>query len=371
MKLTVNTQDLNDALSVVIRAISARPAKQILEGVLLDAVDGNLRLCASDGNLSIESTIVADIEDSGRTVMPGKLLAEMCRKMNGGSVKFDVAANNKASIRSGSSQFSLMGMNAMEFPEMPEVEDGQQINIQQNRLREMISKVVFSIATDETRQILTGCLLEITPDEARMIALDGYRLAMQRLFQPFSLPAGTASLRAVVPGKVLGELSRILPDDETFCNMSINRSRMMVSFGNNVLSTVLLSGDYIDYRRILPADFKAMARCDRSTLQSAIDGASLMAREGKNNVIRMAFSAGSVTVSSHAELGDFSQQLDCDFSGDALNIAFNAKYLMDVIHCVSGDEICMNFNTSVSPCVIKPRDNEDYLYLILPVRVFQ
>ena len=150
----------------------------------------------------------------------------------------------------------------------------------------------------------------------------------------------------------------------------MNESRMTASFGTTTLSTVLLTGEYIDYRKILPASFRTTALADRVGVQNAIDRASLMAREGKNNLIRMSFSGDTLAISSNAELGDVLEELETELTGDPIEIAFNAKYITDVIRNITDEKLCMRFNSNVSPCVIAPQEGEDYLYLILPVRVF-
>ena len=371
MQFTMNAQDLLDGLNTVTRALSARPAKPILEGVLIEANDNAVTLTCSDGSLSIESVITASVAEGGRAVLPGRLFTELVRKLPGGDVTIKFGDNYNATIRCMSSRSNLAGMNPMEYPEMPEVTSGTTVNIQQNRLRDMISRVVFAIAMDETRQILTGCLLEVNPDEARLVALDGYRLAMQKIFQPFQLPADKPSLRAVIPGRVLNELSKILYEEETFCSLTFDKTRMQATFGNTRLSTVLLAGEYIDYKKILPPAFKTTARANRSDVQNAIDRASLMAREGKNNLIRMAFRENQLAITSNAELGDVHEEMDAKLQGDPIEIAFNAKYITDVIRNVTDSELCMKFNSNVSPCVFSPVEGDQYLYLILPVRVFQ
>ena len=371
MQFTMNAQDLLDGLNTVTRALAPRPAKQILEGVLIDAGSEGINLTCSDGSLSIECVLTADVKEPGRVVLPGKLFTELVRKLPGGSVTVKVNENYSASIRCMSSKSNLAGMNPMEYPEMAEVETGTTVKIPQNKLREMISRVVFAIATDESRQILTGCLLEVTRDEARLVALDGFRLAMQKAFQPFELPQGMEALKAVIPGRVLSELSKILLDEEEFCTLLMDKTRMQATFGNTRLSTVLLAGEYIDYRKILPASFKTQARADRLQVQNAIDRASLMAREGKNNLIRMSFANDRLTITSNAELGDVLEEMDATLAGDPIEIAFNAKYITDVIRNITDDELCMKFNSNVSPCVVCPSEGDQYLYLILPVRVFQ
>ena len=371
MILSMNSQDLLEGLNIVTRALSPRPAKQILEGVLLSAEDNRVTMTCSDGSMTIEYTNAASVQEEGQAVLPGRIFTEMIRKMPAGTVTVTVQDQRTAVIRCMKNRSSLAVMNPAEFPEMVPIKSGSQVKIQQNRLKDMISHVVFAIATDENRQILTGSLLEVNRGEARLIALDGFRLAMVKLFQPFELPEDTDVVKAVIPGKVLSELTKILPDDDAFCTLLIEKARMLCTFGNIRLSTVLLAGEYIDYRRILPSDFKSEALAKKASVQDAIDRASLMAREGKNNLIKMNFRENTLKISSNAELGDVEEELDASLNGDPVDIAFNARYITDVIRNVPDEDLCMKFNSSVSPCVVVPQQGDEYLYLILPVRVFQ
>ena len=166
-------------------------------------------------------------------------------------------------------------------------------------------------------------------------------------------------------------MTRILPEDDSFCNLLIDKGRMQCTFGNIRLTSVLLAGEYIDYRRILPTDFKTEAMANKENVQDAIERASLMAREGKNNLIRMSFREDVLKINSNAELGDVEEEMEASLNGEPIDIAFNARYITDVIRNVPDEELCMKFNSSVSPCVVVPQKGDEYLYLILPVRVFQ
>ena len=371
MYFKMNNQDLLEGLNTVTRAIAARPAKQILDGVLIVAEDNRLNLTCSDGSLSIEYTNVADVKEEGQAVLPGKLLTELIRKMPGGEVEISIQNDRLASIRCQKAKSNLAIMNAAEYPEITPLKMGVPVKIPQKKFKEMISHVSFAIATDESRQILTGCLLEVSRSEARLVALDGFRLAMQKVFQPFDLPDGMDVLKAIIPGKVINELSRILPDDDAFCELVFDQGRMQCEFGNIRLSSVLLAGEFIDYRRILPTDFSTHARANRAAVADAIDRASLMAREGKNNLIKMSFKPGSLRISSNADLGDVEEEVDADLQGQEIDIAFNSRYIVDVIRNVEDEDLYMYFNSNVSPCVVEPPSGEEYVYLILPVRVFQ
>ena len=371
MIFSMDNQDLLEGMNTVTRALSPRPAKQILDGVLIVAEENRICLTCSDGAFSIEYTNAADVREEGQAVLPGRLLAEMVRKLPGGTVTISVQNNRQALIRCQKTRSTLSVMSAEEYPESAPVKNGISVKIPQKKLKDMISHVVFAIATDESRQILTGSLLEVSRNEARFVALDGFRLAIQKLFQPFDLPEGKDVCKAVIPGKVLTEMARILPDDDAFCSMLLDQGRMQCVFGNIRMSTVLLAGEYIDYRRILPTDYKTEARANRLSVQDAIDRASLMAREGKNNLIRLNFRKGVLRISSNSELGDVEEEVEADLVGEDVDIAFNAKYLIDVIRNVSEEELRMKFNSNVSPCIVTPMNGDDFLYLILPVRVFQ
>lgn len=371
MKFTMNNQDLLEGLNTVTRALTARPAKQILDGVLIVAEDQRIVMTCSDGSLSIEYTNVANVSEEGQVVLPGRIFTELIRKMPGGDTEVSVTNDRTASIRCQKARSNLSIMSAAEYPEISSLRNTSPIKIPQKKLKDMISHVSFAIATDESRQILTGCLMEVSRNEARLVALDGFRLAMQKAYQPFDLPEGVEVVKAIIPGKVINEMSRILPEDDAFCTLIFDQGRMHLTFGNIRLRSVLLAGEYIDYRRILPTEFKTQARAKRMVVADAIDRASLMAREGKNNLIKMSFRQDTLRISSNAEMGDVEEEMEADLNGENIDIAFNSKYIVDVIRNVEDDELYMNFNSNVSPCVVTPPSGEEYVYLILPVRVFQ
>ena len=296
MKFRMNNQDLLEGLNTVTRALSARPAKQILEGVLIVADDNRVNLTCSDGSLSIEYTSSADVQESGQIVLPGRLFSELIRKMPGGDVELTCQNNRSASIRCQKARSNLATMNAAEYPEIMMLKSPTPVKIPQKKLKDMISHVSFAIATDESRQI-----------------------------QPFELPEGQEMMKAILPGKVINELSRILPEDDAFCTLLFDQGRMQCTFGNIRMSSVLLAGEYIDYRRIIPTAFRTHARADRGTVSDAIDRASLMAREGKNNLIKMSFRSGSLRITSNAEMGDVEEEMEADLQGDDIDIELVCK----------------------------------------------
>ena len=370
MRFICGTAELLEGLNNVTRALAVRPAKPVLEGVFLETSEDGLFLTCTDGNLTVRSQVNAQISQEGQVILPGRLFTELVRKLPGGEVEITVNEKMVASIRCMSSRATLSGMSPVDFPPVKPIEDGNILSLPQKNLKEMISKVLFAIATDESRQILTGCLLEVTSDEARLIGLDGFRLALQRIHGNFLLPQGKEMMEAIIPGRVLGELGKILTDEDKPAVFTIDRTHLKVSFGKTELTTVLLAGEYINYKQILPGDWQTRVQTNREALANAIERASLMAREGKNNLIRMHIDGTAMVITSNAELGDVLEELDILLDGKSLDIAFNARYISDVIKNISDEEISLRFNSNVSPCVICPPEGDRYIYLVLPVRVF-
>ena len=368
MKFNINTQDLLDGLTNVSRALAVRPVKQIMEGILFDALEDRVVLTCTNGSLSIETTLTAEVEERGRLVLPGRILLEIIRKISNPNLTI-TEQTNSVLIRSGSFRASLTAMDADEFPETPRMTPLTTLEIPQVQLKKMINGVVFSIAVEDSKPILTGCLLEVKPHEMCLVALDGYRLALMRADREFNVEE--TGFKAVIPGKVMNEMSRIMLDEEENCVLLFSRTHMEASFANTRLTSVLLAGEYIDYRKILPTAFKTTAILNKDQFQNAIDRASLMAREGKNNLIKMNIREESILVTSAAEIGSISDEFPIQLTGDPMEIAFNARYLQEVIKNLEQEEVVMHLNSNVSPCIFTSVEGEEYLYLVLPVRIFQ
>ena len=365
MRFSCDNTELNASLSVVSRALATRSPKPILEGILFESCDEGLRLTCTDLALGIQTVIPATIEEEGRVVLPGKLLCEVVRKLPGGQVQFTVNDRLQATIRCASSRTSLTGLDPVEYPELPPV-SGQSFSMSQGLLRDMIGRTIFAIAVDESRPILTGCLLEIEREQMRVVALDGFRLALRS--EPVNGPERDVS--AVVGGKVLGDIAKILSDTDDPVSLCFSRSHVQMNVDKTHIVARLLEGEFIRYRQILPQEWQSRVTVRRDELSSAIDRASLIAREGKSNLVRFKIDGETMEIASNSETGDTQETLSVDTQGKDLTIAFNVRYITDVLKALSDDEVVMRFNSNVSPCVLCPVEGESYLYLVLPVRTF-
>jgi len=373
MHFRVHTDEINYGLSMVTRAISPRPVKQVYDGVLIETTDDGLILTCTDGEISIRATVSAIIEEDGCALLPAKLFAEMMRKQPTGEVDIKVDERMRAAIRSKGSNTSMACMAAEDYPDIRDVTGEYHVVLPCNRFRDAVSKVLFAVSTDESRKILTGILMEVYPEETLLVGLDGFRLALQRIKEKNELPAGMEKdcFHAVTPGKVLNEISKMLPDNDEKAEVVFNSSHIMYSFGGVKVYATLLTGEFINYQKILPSSWTTEALVVRSLFSDSIDRCSLMAREGKNNLIYLKLNQdGRMEMTANAERGDVHEELEIGFQGNELNIAFNSRYLTDIIHNIDGERIRMCFNSNVSPCMIKPLEGDDFTFLVLPVRIF-
>ena len=365
MRFTCDTNDLNASLSVVSRALAVRSPKPILEGILFESCDEGLRLTCTDLAMGIRTVIPASFEEEGRVVLPGRLLCEVVRKLPGGQVEFSVSDRLQATIRCASSRTNITGLDPVEYPELPPV-SGHTFSLQQGMLKDMIGRTIFAIAVDESRPILTGCLLEIGREQMRVVALDGFRLAMREE----AIEGPQQDVSAVVGGKVLADIAKILDDSDEPVAVCISGSHIRLNVGSTHIVARLLEGEFIRYRQILPQEWQTRVTISRADLGSAIDRASLIAREGKNNLVRFKIDGEMLEIASNSETGDTQETLNVTTEGKDLTIAFNVRYITDVLKALSDEEVVMRFNSNVSPCVICPTEGEAYLYLVLPVRTF-
>ena len=373
MHFRVQTDEMNYGLGMVIRAIAPRPVKQAYDGVMIETDEAGLILTCTDGEISIKARVNAIVDEEGCALLPAKLFAEMMRKQPAGEVDVRVDAQMRAAIRSRGSNTSMACMAAEDFPDIRDITAENHVSLPCRRLRDAIGRVQFAVSTDESRKILTGILMEVYPQQTLLVGLDGFRLALQRIAAENALPStgGKAMLHIVVPGKVLGEVSKMLPDSDDNVEIVFNSSHAMYQFGNVKVYATLLTGEFIDYQKILPATWTTEVVVMRSMFSDAIDRCSLMAREGKNNMIYLKMlPEGRMELTANADRGDVHEELEIGIEGNELSIAFNARYLTDIIHNIDGERICMCFNSNVSPCMIKPVEGNEYTFLVLPVRIF-
>lgn len=363
MKFICEKDHLNTALALVQRALPSRSTLNVLEGVYIQAYENSILLKCSDLTLTIETTISAFVEEEGSIIL-GKLFFDMIKHMPAGKVELHSNFENSVNIKGERTKFTLQALQVDEFPSIPQINKMGEISLSKQVFKDMIRQTIFSTAVDENKPILTGALFEITKEGVNMVALDGYRLALKS----YPMPCAD-EFDMVLPAKSLNEISRVL-DDEGDVTVVYGSGYAFIDMDSAKIYTQLLSGEYTKYRQIIKDEFQTRIKVNRDDLLQSIERASIMARESRNNLIKLSITGECIIVTSNSEIGNTYDEVPVEFTGNELEIAFNSRYLTDVLKVVDDEEIYMNFNSSVSPCTIQPVDSNDFLFLILPVRIY-
>ncbi len=364
MKLFCSKNDLLEGIFTVQKAVPTRTTLPILYGILLDCRGETLTLRGTDLNMGIECTVNSKVTDKGWVVLDSRLFGEIVRRFPPEDVEITVLEDSSVEIKCANSFFRLQGHPGDEFPQLPQINDEDGLKMPQNILKDAIRQIVFACAIEETRPILTGALMECSFGSMVLAALDGFRLAIKTL----NIEGIHGDMSSVIPAKTLNEVQRILNDTQ--------RDVYITPAGNHILFTIdgtrvisrLLEGEFIDYRQIIPEEYNTSLRLKREKLLESCERASLMAREGKNNLIKLNITEKQLVITSNAEIGNVREEIPIEAEGAELEIAFNSKYLIDVLRIIEDEYLRIEFTTNVSPCIIKARDSEDYIYLLLPVR---
>ena len=363
MKFTIDAKELTAGVLSVIKALPIRTTMPILEGVFLQADQEGLHLKCSDLMLQKECLLPAMVEEEGNAIVPGKLFSEIVRKLPDAAA--DVCLNSKSvDIRCGRAKSSIQCIEYEEFPEMRFTGDAFSVKLGHNDWKNMINETVFATAQDDSKPILTGVLMELS-DRINIVATDAYQFAMRSM--PLRTPVPECSM--VIPSKSIIEIARMMEETEENAELTFTKTHVKVDINHSCLVARLLDGDYIKYRQILPKDHKTRVLLDRKELMESIDRAQLMAREGNNNIV-MKFHQNHLTISANSFVGQINEEMDVQINGEDIDIAFNPKFCMNILKCIPDEKIYMDFNTNISPCVIKPSMGEGYYYLIVPVRIY-
>ncbi len=364
MKISCECAQLAAAVGTVTKALPGRTTMPALEGVHIAAHGDTVTLTCTDLRLGIATVLPATVEEEGEAVLPGKLFSEMARKLPDGTVHIAVEGTT-AQISGRGTRTRLQVMDSAEFPALAQVEDATGVLLPAETLRGLIHRTVFAAATDESRPILTGVLVEFLPGVCRFVALDGFRLAICNA--PYNGEAG--GLKAVVPATALTRLASLLDDEEPVA-LEIGPTHLGATLGGTRVVTRLLEGEFLRYEQILPTEWFTRITVARAGLATALDRASMLAREGRSNLVRLKIAEDTLVVTSNSEAGDVYEEVPVSREGRDLEIAFNSRFLTDVLRNLESEELTMQFTTSVNSAVLHSAEGDDFTYLVLPVRAF-
>jgi DNA polymerase III subunit beta len=366
LKLTTKRDELVSKLSIVSRAVSTRAATQALSGILVNADADDVLLAATDGEMGLRTALKASVEGGGAALLPGRLLSELARSLGDESVEIELRESERdVEIRSGGSSFHLRVLPAEDFPNLPD-EGPEPLKIPAAALAETIELVARAASRDDMRPVLTGVLVTASGQEMTMVATDSYRLAVKRT--ELESPIG-GELEANIPAKALRELGRLVTGGELEeVAVSLLPNQAVFKAGAILLNTRLIDGQFPNFRQLLPESYEHDVRLPRPEFLDVARRVSQLAQ--RNAPLRLSFSQGELKVSaSTPDVGDAEETMPAAFDGELLEIGFNPEFLRDGIESVEGDEVMLRLISPLRPGLLQPVDNEDFRYLVMPIRL--
>ena len=368
MKLSVMQENLARGLSVVSRAVSNRSTLPVLANVLLKTEDAGLKLTATNLEIGITYWVPGKIETDGATTVPAKLLTDLVNSLPAGDrVDLALQPNDTLDLRCGRFETHIKGIDAEEFPAIGAAGERPTTRIAQNVLRRALAETAFAAASDEARPILTGVLAKFEGDRLTLAAADNYRIAVRTI----DILDPVEAVSVVIPARSLHELERVLSDTDDPVELVLAQARNQVLFhleGIDIVSR-LIDGQFPNYQQVLPASHSTTAEMDREELLRAVRPAALIASSSANIVkLQVGGDGSGITVTAAAEVGDYTGDVEATIEGDPTTIAFNARYLNDVLSNVTADRFSLELNGPLSPGVFRPVGDGSYVHVVMPVR---
>jgi DNA polymerase-3 subunit beta len=364
MKITCSREELTQKLAIVSRGVSTRTAVQILGGILLNAEGGQLTLAATDMELSLRASLEAQVEGDGAVVVPGRLLVELVRLLPETDVTIEQRAEESViHVSSGSFESRLNTFTAEDFPRLPDAESLERHTVDRDALLETIARVGRSASRDESRPVLTGVLVRFEPGKLVMAATDSYRLSVKET----SLEGSVPELEAIVPARALAELARIGQGADQI-ELGVHENQVVFGVDGVWLTTRRIDGQFPNYKQLIPESFDHELPLPRDEVLDVVRRIAVMAQ--RNSPLRLRFAEGQLTVSARTQdVGEAEESLPVPFSGETLEIGFNAEFLRDGIESVTGETIRFRLISPLRPCVLQAEGADDFLYLIMPIRL--
>ena len=370
MKFTCEKLLLLAAIVTASRAAAGKSPVPVLEGLLIETYDGEVRVVGYDLKMAIVTSLPAEIEESGGIVLNAKLFIDIVRKMPGQYITLSQSSGGAVvSIISEVSEFEILGSPMSDYPELPVLENEESsFEIEELLLKTMISQTNFAVSDNETRPIHTGALFEVGGGQLTVVAVDGYRLALRRE----SMDGGNIdACLFVVPGSALGEVEKIISGDkESLATVTLGEKHIMFTIGGTVLITRRLEGEFLNYKGSIPKSGKYNLRVEKEELIHAVERVSLIISDKLKSPVRCVFGDGIVRLYSMSALGKAQDECAIVGNGEDLEIGFNNRYLTEALRAAPSQDVMFEVTAGTAPCVITPTDGTDkFLYMILPVRL--
>ncbi len=369
MKIICEKENIIKALNSVTKAVASKTTMPILEGILIQTNNKEIKLTTYDLEIGIEYVINCEVQEEGAIVVNATMFSEIIRKLPNTDITIYVNESNLLVIECEGSLYKLATMNPSDFPELPQINIENSIQIEQNTLKEMIRRTIFAVSTEENRPIFTGCLFEIINNKLNVVAIDGFRLAWKSKF----LQNKVNNFSAVIPGRTLNEINKILVDSFELIKIGVAKNQALFELENCKIVTRLLDGEFLNYASVIPESWETRVRVNRINLLNCFERISLISSSSmekeKKYPVKVSIDIGKIIISCTNQTGDAKEEMMVSTEGKNLEVGFNPKYFLDACRSIDDEEIFVDFGTSISPCIIRPVNDGDYVYMILPIRL--
>lgn len=365
MKIVCSTETLSQACQNVQRAVSTKTSIPAIEGILLKAENGRLYLTGYDLEVGINTSIEAKVEQDGSIILNARYLCDIIRRLPDEEVEIEADARQLCYIRSGETNYSLNGISAEEYPELPSVTGGAPVIIDQGILKNMIRQTIFAVADNNSNVVYTGIKFEIEKNQIKLIAVDGVRLAIRTE----EIDYDGEELSFIVPGKTLSEVMKLIDEEEADVSLGVGKRHIVFEVNGYSIVSRLLEGEFLDYKSAVPASFATTVRVSTKTLMSSIDRTSLLITDRLKSPVRCIFDDNTIKISSITSLGTANDKISAQIDGERIEIGFNNRFLIEALRVCDTDEVLIKLNSPVSPIIILPPEGECFLFLVLPVRL--
>lgn len=363
MKLVCSKSNLLTGVQIVSKAVPSKTTMSILECILIDATQGQIKLTANDMEIGIETVINGEVVEKGIIALDAKIFSDIVRKLPDSDITIETDSSFKTTITCEKAKFNIIGKSGEDFSYLPEIERNDSIVVSQFTLKEVVRQTIFSIADNDNNKLMTGELFEINEDELKVVSLDGHRISIRKI----KLKNSYGNKKVVVPGKTLSEVSKILSGDtDKDVNIFFTDKHVLFEFDQTIVVSRLIEGEYFRIEQMLSSDYETKVKVNKRELLDCIDRATLLIKEGDKKPIIINITDQDMELKINSTVGSMDESMDIQKSGKDLMIGFNPKFMIDALRVIDDEEIDMYLVNPKAPCFIKDVE-EQYIYLILPV----
>lgn len=366
MKFTIDKVNFIKLLQRIQGIVEKRNTMPILANVLLEASMSRISTMATDLEVFIKDSVQADVSEEGSVTVNARKLFEIVKELPGDAIYLSSTKDDKVALKAGKAKFNIMGLPSRDFPIFPSIDETRLEGVDNEVFREMIDKTSFAVSTDETRYNINGFLLEKEDAGIRMVSTDGHRLA---LIEKSGVKGVQSKVSVLLPRKGVMEMRRLLDEKEGESLLGVTQKSAVMKKENTVISIRLLEGEFPDYKKVIPKDNDKEIIAERNALLSTLKRVSILSMD-KTKGVKMSFSKGRLVVSSSSpEIGEATEEMDVEYPGDDIDMAFNARYFIDMLESLDEENVRIALKDSLSPGIVRPVGSKDYTYIIMPMRL--